>query len=139
MAQPSLQSEERRALSDIVILVADESASQKIADRADELSRAFGLDTGSSADVDAILAKAAKIRSDQKLVEPNIEADGCDVVEHGSVSLATIPDARAFGMDLERTFVENARTGGIGVLLVGVLLITYFPPLTTWLPGWLGK
>ena len=26
-----------------------------------------------------------------------------------------------------------------GVLLVGVLLITYFPPLTTWLPGWLGK
>ena len=93
---------------------------QKIADRADELSRAFGLDTGSSADVDAILAKAAKIRSDQKLVEPNIEADGCDVVEHGSVSLATIPDARAFGMDLERTFVENARTGGIGVLLVGV-------------------
>ena len=26
-----------------------------------------------------------------------------------------------------------------GVLLVGVLLITYFPPLTTWLPNWLGK
>ena len=26
-----------------------------------------------------------------------------------------------------------------GVLLIGVLLITYFPPLTTWLPRWLGK
>lgn len=26
-----------------------------------------------------------------------------------------------------------------GVLIIGVLLITYFPPLTTWLPGWLGK
>ena len=26
-----------------------------------------------------------------------------------------------------------------GVLIVGVLLITYFPPLTTWLPGWLGR
>lgn len=26
-----------------------------------------------------------------------------------------------------------------GVLVVGVLLITYFPPLTTWLPGWLGR
>jgi len=24
------------------------------------------------------------------------------------------------------------------VLLLGVLLITYVPPLTTWLPGWLG-
>ncbi|MEN9575867.1 MAG: hypothetical protein RL514_3722 [Verrucomicrobiota bacterium] len=26
-----------------------------------------------------------------------------------------------------------------GVLLIGVLLITYFPPLTTWLPGLLGR
>ncbi len=26
-----------------------------------------------------------------------------------------------------------------GVLIIGVLLITYFPPLTTWLPGWLGR
>lgn len=26
-----------------------------------------------------------------------------------------------------------------GVLVVGVLLITYFLPLTTWLPGWLGR
>lgn len=26
-----------------------------------------------------------------------------------------------------------------GALLVGVLLITYLPPLTTWLPRWLGK
>ena len=93
---------------------------QRIADRADELSRAFGLDTGAAPDVDAILAKAAKIRNDQQLVEPNLEADGCDVVEHGSVSLATIPDARAFGADLERAFVENGRSGGIGVLLVGI-------------------
>ena len=34
LAQPSLQSEERRPLSDIVLLVVDQSASQKIADRA---------------------------------------------------------------------------------------------------------
>ena len=26
-----------------------------------------------------------------------------------------------------------------GVLIIGVLLITYFPPLTTWLPGLLGR
>jgi hypothetical protein len=36
IAQPSLQSEERRPLSDIVILVVDESASQKIGDRAEQ-------------------------------------------------------------------------------------------------------
>ena len=34
LAQPSLQSEDRRPLSDIVLLVVDQSASQKIADRA---------------------------------------------------------------------------------------------------------
>jgi tripartite ATP-independent transporter DctM subunit len=26
-----------------------------------------------------------------------------------------------------------------GVLIIGVLLITYFPPLTAWLPSWLGR
>ncbi len=40
VAQPSLQSEERRPLSDIVILVVDESASQKIADRAEQTAAA---------------------------------------------------------------------------------------------------
>ena len=40
IAQPSLQSEERRPLSDIVILVVDESASQKIGDRPDQTADA---------------------------------------------------------------------------------------------------
>lgn len=40
VAQPSLQSEERRPLSDIVILVVDESASQKIGDRSDQTAAA---------------------------------------------------------------------------------------------------
>jgi hypothetical protein len=40
IAQPSLQSEERRPLSDIVILVVDESASQKIGDRPDQTAAA---------------------------------------------------------------------------------------------------
>jgi diguanylate cyclase (GGDEF)-like protein len=93
---------------------------QKIADRADELSRAFGLDTGAQPDVEQILEKASQIKRDQQLVEPNIEGDACDVVEHGSLSLATIPDARAFGGDLERAFVERGPRGGIGVLLVGI-------------------
>ncbi len=40
VAQPSLQREERRPLSDIVILVVDESASQKIGDRPDQTAAA---------------------------------------------------------------------------------------------------
>lgn len=93
---------------------------QRIADRADELSRAFGLDTGATPDVDAILVKASQIRRDQQLVEPQVDGDACDVVEHASVSLATIPDARAFGGDLEREFMNRSRRAGIGVLLVGI-------------------
>ena len=93
---------------------------QKIADRADELSRAFGLDTGASPDVDAILDRAAQIKREQRLVEPAGGGDVCDVVDHGSVSFAEIPDARAFGGDLERAFIEQGRRAGIGVLLVGV-------------------
>ena len=40
VAQPSLQSEERRPLSDIVLMIVDQSASQKIADRADQTDAA---------------------------------------------------------------------------------------------------
>ncbi len=40
VAGPSLQSEERRPLTDIVLLVVDESASQKISDRADQTAAA---------------------------------------------------------------------------------------------------
>lgn len=93
---------------------------QKIADRADELSRAFGLDTGAQPDVQAILDKATQIKREQQLVEPNIEGDACDVVDHASLSVASIPDARAFGSDLERAFVDLGRRAGIGVLLVGI-------------------
>lgn len=40
IAQPSLQTEERRPLSDIVILVVDDSASQNVSDRADQTADA---------------------------------------------------------------------------------------------------
>jgi diguanylate cyclase (GGDEF)-like protein len=70
-------------------------------------------------DVDAILDRASQIRRDQRLVEPQVESEGCDLVDHGSISLAAIPDAREFGADLERSFVARSRAG-IGVLLVGI-------------------
>ena len=41
IANPSLQQEEREALSDIVVAVIDESASQRIADRADQTAEAL--------------------------------------------------------------------------------------------------
>jgi len=93
---------------------------QRIADRADELSRAFGLDTGGTPDVDAILRRASEIKREQKLDEPDLGGDACDVVEPGAVSIAAIPDARAFGAELERVFTDHDRVGGIGVLLVGI-------------------
>ncbi|MBN2906562.1 MAG: hypothetical protein JXJ18_07635 [Rhodobacteraceae bacterium] len=39
LANPSLQTEDRRALSDIVVLVVDESASQRLSDRPDQTAR----------------------------------------------------------------------------------------------------
>jgi GGDEF domain-containing protein len=93
---------------------------QRIADRADELSRAFGLDTGGTPDVDAILRRASEIKREQQLAEPDIGGDACDVVEHGTLSIGSIPDARAFGAELERVFTEHDRIAGIGVLLVGI-------------------
>lgn len=93
---------------------------QRIADRADELSRAFGLDTGSTPDVDGILKRASEIKRDQQLAEPDLGGDACDVVDHGTISFGSIPDARAFGAELERIFTDHDRLAGIGVLLVGI-------------------
>jgi diguanylate cyclase (GGDEF)-like protein len=93
---------------------------QKIADRADELSRAFGLEIGATPDVDAILEKAASIRREQNIAPLDAAGDSCDVVAHGTVSLSDIRDARAFGGELENAFLSHCRKGGIGVLLVGI-------------------
>lgn len=93
---------------------------QKIADRADELSRAFGLEIGATPDVDAILRQAESIRREQNLSPSDPAGDACDVVPHGAVTLADIRDARAFGAELERAFVTHCRRGGVGVLLVGI-------------------
>ncbi|MEY3144038.1 MAG: hypothetical protein RLY21_2531, partial [Planctomycetota bacterium] len=71
-------------------------------------------------DVDAILRRASEIKREQKLDEPDLGGDACDVVEPGAVSIAAIPDARAFGAELERVFTDHDRVGGIGVLLVGI-------------------
>jgi HD-like signal output (HDOD) protein/GGDEF domain-containing protein len=101
---------------------------QRIADQADELSRAFGLDTGASADVDAILRAAEDLRRGQGLSIPEFEADPEDVPVTTPRGFASIPDARAFGTELEAAF--HATSGcatrkcdgrsGIGMMLVGI-------------------
>lgn len=91
---------------------------QKIADQADELSRAFGLEIGSSADIDAIMKSAATIRREQNLAVPDL--DSCDLVDHGSITIDSIPDARSFGRDLEQAFLTASPRAGIGLLLVGI-------------------
>ena len=109
---------------------------QRISDQADELSVAFGLDTGASADIDAILRAAEDIRRGQGLHEPSIEVDEVDVPVPMPRGFASIPDARAFGSALESAFHRTvAQTpsasgpgsphrsearSGIGMMLVGV-------------------
>jgi diguanylate cyclase (GGDEF)-like protein len=93
---------------------------QRVADRADELSRAFGLDTGSTADVDAILRKASDIRRDQGLVEPSIETSVCDITTPLCESASQLPDAHALGSEIEAAFHAVSSQGGIGLLLVGI-------------------
>ena len=107
---------------------------QRIATQADELSRAFGLDVGVQADVSGLLKAAAQIRSEQGLVEHGLEVDASDLVESGSITIDSIPDARAFGTSLEEAFLahstnmsEGAGTAesatphaSIGLLLIGI-------------------
>ncbi|MFM1822748.1 MAG: putative diguanylate cyclase YdaM [Planctomycetota bacterium] len=96
---------------------------QRIADKADELSRAFGLDTGAAPDVDGLLRAAAELRESQHLVDPEATIARSETVP--SAGLAGTPDARAFGTDLEQEFLDRAEGGaprhaGVGAMLVGV-------------------
>ena len=99
---------------------------QRIADQADELSRAFGLDTGAAADVDAIMHAADAIRRGQGLVEPPAAAEIDETPVVTPRGFASIPDARAFGTELDAAFHASSSSGkcdaqaGIGMMLVGI-------------------
>lgn len=99
---------------------------QRIADQADELSRAFGLDTGAAADVDAIMHAADEIRRGQGLVEPPAAAEIDETPVVTPRGFASIPDARAFGTELDAAFHASSSSGkceaqaGIGMMLVGI-------------------
>jgi len=97
---------------------------QRIADQADELSRAFGLDTGAAADVDVIMHAADEIRRGQGLSESPAAAAIDEKPVVAPNGFASIPDARAFGTELDAAFHTSSlkcdAQAGIGMLLVGI-------------------
>lgn len=90
LAQPSLQSEERRPLSDIVLLVVDESASQKISDRAEQTAEAVkGIEDAVAALPNTELRKVT--------VADGVDDTGTLVMTALSQALAEEPRARVAG------------------------------------------
>ncbi len=95
LANPSLQQEDREALSDIVLLVVDESASQKISDRADQTA-------------DAVTDITARITA-----RPNTE-----------LRVTTVADADGDGGTLLMRAVAEALADIPQSRIAGVLLLT---------------
>ncbi|MEO0653337.1 MAG: hypothetical protein AAFY77_00560, partial [Pseudomonadota bacterium] len=81
VANPSLQSEERDALSDIVVVVVDESASQGISDRADQTEAAL----------DAVEAEIASLGNTELRVARVADAEG----DAGTLVMTALADAMA--------------------------------------------
>jgi len=90
VAQPSLQREERRPLSDIVLLVIDESASQKIADRPDQTAAAV-------ARIEAEVAALPNTELRKITVEDGAKDAGTLAMTVMSQALAEEPRARVAG------------------------------------------
>ena len=91
LANPSLQQEDREALSDIVILVVDQSASQNISDRAAQ----------SAAAVEELAARiAARPNTDLRMVTvQDADGDGGTLMMGAVVeALADIPQSRLAGV-----------------------------------------
>ncbi|KPU84276.1 membrane protein [Marinosulfonomonas sp. PRT-SC04] len=83
LANPSLQQEDREALSDIVLLVVDESASQNISDRADQTARALR---------DLSASIIARPNTELRIASvPDADADG----DGGTLMMRTLAEALA--------------------------------------------
>ncbi|WP_108482883.1 hypothetical protein [Oceaniglobus ichthyenteri] len=81
LANPSLQQEDRAPLSDIVILVVDESASQRISDRPDQVAEG----------VAAVEAEVAGLPNTELRIVRMGDGDG----DQGSLLMAALADAMA--------------------------------------------
>ena len=89
LANPALQSEERTALSDIVLVVADQSASQRIADRSDQTEAALA----------ALAAEIADLGMEMRLSRVGDGADNAGTLLMSELArmLAEEPRARVAG------------------------------------------
>ena len=81
LANPALQVEDRKPLTEIVLLVVDESASQKLADRADQTAKA----------VEAVRAQVATLENTELRVVTF--ADGAE--DAGSLAMTALAEALA--------------------------------------------
>jgi hypothetical protein len=89
LLNPSLQSEEREPLSDIVLVVVDHSASQRISDRADQTEAALA----------ALEARIAALGMEMRLAHVGDGADNAGTLAMGELArlLAQDPRARVAG------------------------------------------
>lgn len=87
---PSLQTEEREALTDLVVVVVDESASQKIADRPDQTAQAL-------AEIEAKVARLGNTELRVKTLGDSEDNRGSLIMGALAEAMAEIPRARLAG------------------------------------------
>ena len=93
---------------------------QTIANRADDLSKAFLLETGGKPDVDALLKQAKKVKVEQRLPEPEQPALAAMDPVGELDALTGLPDKHAFHRELESRFSTTEQDGSTGLLLIGL-------------------
>ena len=94
LAGPSLQQEERDPLSDILLVVLDDSASQNLSDRADQNEAALAA---LSAQVDARAGLEQSVRRLSEFTDP-AAPDGTYLMRAMAASLADLPRDRVAGV-----------------------------------------
>ncbi len=93
IANPSLQQEDRAQLSDIVVAVVDESASQRLSDRPDQSAQAL-------ANLEAEVARRPNTELRVLTLDDGIDDAGTELMTALSEALSEEPQARVAGMVL---------------------------------------
>ncbi len=93
---------------------------QVFSDKAQELARVFGLNVGETPNIEAILAEAEKIRTDQSLPAMNVDQILAAEAKESCDTVTGLPDKSVFVRDLDAAFAqlsESATGTGIGVII----------------------
>ncbi len=92
---------------------------QTITNLADELSKAFSLDTGGKPDVAALLKQARELKDEQRLPDPEPAANSLGSEPDSLDCLTGLPDRHVFQRELDAAFLTNHSNSAIGLLLIG--------------------